>query len=239
MASRTRYVRLVIIFAGVALLALLGVALPSWIRQHRQQALRDLARHVAEGREGEPTRREAAVYALGLSGQPEFFDTVAAATTEDEDAFVRQTAWLAAARVDAERFRALAARVPARDEGGDQIGRAAAWLETGDTRGVDDLLHWASAGDAGQQRVACLALFRGVAPLLETVGRWPIEYRVREGDAWPAALLAEVRQRCGALGLQRIADDARPHVARLAALHRNVARVTSLRERVARFLEAH
>jgi len=235
MRHRTR-ISVVLVLAGFLLLSGIGGALATRWRQ--RSALDDLARRVAERHQTDPHAREAAVFALGRSSRPEFFDIVATAVRNDEDPYVRQTAWLAAARLDAERFRALAA-APLHDDAWDQLGRAAGWLEIGDTRGVGDLLSFAAQGQPGQQHRACLALYRGVAPLLEIVGRWPIEYRVREGEDWPAALVAEVRQRCAALDLQQIADEARPHAARLAGLHRDVARVTSLRERVARFLEAH
>ena len=120
----------------------------------------------------------------------------------------------------------------------DQIGHAAALLELGDTGEASVLLHWATAGDAPQQKAASLALYRGVAPLLETIGRWPLDATVHEGELWPADLVADVRQRCRGLNLQAIADDTRIHLAYESRLRRDVARLTSLRNRLTRYLWA-
>jgi len=180
--------------------------------------------------------RESYVYALGRSARVEFFDTVAAVVRDDPDSYVRQAAWLAASRLDAGRFRELARRVQVGEYPWDRIGLACAWLEVGDPRGARELLHWAVAGDEQQRRVASLALFRGVAPLLEAAGRWPIESTVREGEPWPAELVEEVRRRCEGLDLRAIAEDTRPQVARAALIRRNVGRINNTRERIARLI---
>jgi hypothetical protein len=190
--------------------------------------------------------RESYVHALGRSGQRQYFDAVAqaacpqrqapASAQPDPDGYVRQAAWLAAARLDPQRFRELAAQTPPADDPWDQIGLSGAWLEVGDLRGVDQLLHWAEAGTLPQRQVASLALLRGVAPLLEAAGRWPIQFVVREGQAWPSELVAEVRRRSRSLDLRAIADDTRPHLARAASVHRNVGRLNSMRARLVRLL---
>lgn len=198
-----------------------------------------LAQRLREQHEADPGVREAYVYALGRSGQPQYFDVLAAVIMGDDDAYVRQAAWIGMARVAPDRFRDLTATTPPRDDTWDQVGLAAAWLEVGDTRGVGELLRYAVEGDPQQRRVASLALYRGVAPLLDAVGRWPIQANVREGQPWGPELVAEVRRRCGMLDLQAIADDLRPHLARAAGLRRNVARLTSLRDRLARFFQAN
>jgi hypothetical protein len=198
-----------------------------------------LAQRLREQYEPESGVREAYVYALGRSGNPEYFDVLAAVITGDDDAYVRQAAWIATARVAPDRFRDLAATTPPHDNAWDQVGLVAAWLEVGDTRGVAELLRYAVEGDPQQRRVAALALYRGVAPLLDAAGRWPIQANVREGEPWGPELVAEVRRRCGALDLQAMADDLRPHLAGAAGLRRNVARLTSLRDRLARFFEVN
>jgi hypothetical protein len=191
---------------------------------------------LAEQKETDPGVREAYVYALGRNGEGLFFDVIADVVETDPDAYVRQAAWLAAARVNPERFRGLAASVAPSDDPWDRIGRAAAWLEVGDLRGIDELLHWAATGQAEQRRVAALALDRTVAPLLETVGRWPIEYSVRESEPWPPELVAEVRLRCGGVNLQAIAGETYPHAARAAAVRRNLGRLNSARGYLAHLL---
>jgi hypothetical protein len=190
--------------------------------------------------------RESYVHALGRSGQSQYFSVVAqvacpqgeasASISPDPDGYVRQAAWLAAARLDPQRFRGLAAQAPPADDPWDQIGLSSAWLEVGDLRGIDQLLHWAEAGTLPQRQAASLALLRGVAPLLEAAGRWPIRFVVREGQVWPSELVAEVRRRCRSLDLRAIADDTRPHLARATSVHRNVGRLNSMRARLVRLL---
>jgi hypothetical protein len=184
----------------------------------------------------DPSVRESFAYALGRSGQPRYFDIVAHVVRDDPDPYVRQAAWIAAGRLAPERFRALAAEVPARAESWDCIGRACAWLETGDMRGVNELFHWAAAGSPEQQRIVSMALGRSVAPLLETVGDWPIETQVQVGQAWPPELVAEIAARCARLDLQTIADDLRPHWKPVAEVRRNVGRLYDTQERIARVL---
>lgn len=197
-----------------------------------------IAQALAEQREAEPGLREAYVYALGRSGNSRYCEFLEEVVLTDTDGYVRQAAWLAAARLDPGQFRAWADQVPPRDDGWDRIGRAAAWLETSDVRGIDELLHWAVAGDDEQRRVAVLALYRGVAPLLEAAGRWPIQFDVREGDSWSPELVAAVQTRCGELNLQAIADDTRPHAAQAAIVRRNLGRLNAARAYLVRWLGA-
>lgn len=186
--------------------------------------------------EPDPGVREAYVYALGRSGVAGYFPVIAGVIRTDAHPYVRQTAWLAAARLDPERFRALAAALPPGDEPADRIGRGAAWVELGDPRGAPDLLRWAVEGDAQQRKTASLALSRGVAPLLEAVGRWPRSQRVAEEEPWSLELVAEVARRCAGLDLAALADDTRPHVRRAALVRRNVSRLNAARARLTRLL---
>jgi nucleotide-binding universal stress UspA family protein len=212
--------------------------LGAWMVAHDQTpgAADFLRRALADGTEADPQVRESFAYALSRAGQTGDFDLIADLARTDTSAYVRQAAWVGAARLDPTRFAALVATTPERDEPWDVIGRAYGRLIAGDTRGVPDLLHYAAAGEPAQRQVATLALSRGVAPLLETAGRWPIRYHVREGDPWPAELIAEVARRCAEVDLQAIADDSRPHMARSAALHRNVGRLQRSREHIASYL---
>ena len=200
------------------------------------RALVWMARRLYERSEEDPDARESYAHALGRGGDPTYFDVVERVAQTDPDGYVCQSAWLATARLDADRFAAVAEGTPPRDDPWEQSGRAAAWLEIGDVRGVDDLLHWAVAGTEQQARPVSLALTRGLAPLLEAVGRWPSEYDIREGNLWPAALVAEVQRRCRTLDLQAIADDTLRHRERTARVQRNVGRMNRAREHVVRYL---
>lgn len=188
--------------------------------------------------EAVPAVRESYVHALGRTRDADCFPLIASVLQNDPDAYVRHTAWIAAARVDPEGFRRLAAEVPERDEAWDELGRACAWLELGELRGIDDLLEWAAAGEVAQQRVASLALMRGVAPLLDAAGRWPRAYVVREGERWSRELVDLVAARLVGLDVQAVADQIAPSVERAAEVRRVVRRLTSTRDRIARLLVA-
>lgn len=210
--------------------------LGAWIASTEQapRAIQLIAQDLV--RQRDPDIREHYVHALGRQGGPEHLDLIARVVREDHSAYVRQAAWVATARLDAARFRALAAEVEERSEAWDQIGRAYAWLEVADVRGVDVLLHWAVEGTTAQRGRAAQALYRGVAPLLEAVGRWPSGAQVEEGDPWPAELVADVRRRCAELDLQQITNDTWPHAVRGKDLRRHAGKVQRARERLAKLL---
>lgn len=212
--------------------------LGAWLtaEQRAPAALAFIAEQLAAGREPQADVRESFVYALGHSGDPGYFDLIAERVRSDPSGYVRQAAWLAAARLDAERFAALAAALPPPQGAWDEIGRANAWLYTGDVRGVPALLRWAREGDADQRLVASGALLKGLKPLLEVSGRWPLRSGLRAGDIWPPEFVAEIARRCAGLDLQRIADDTRPHLREAKLVQRNARRVTSARNWIARFL---
>ena len=180
--------------------------------------------------------RESFVHALGRTGRARFFDTIAAVLQKDADPHVRIAAWGAAARLDAQRFRELVSRNPAPQDPWDRDALAAAWLELGDTRGVGNLLRAAEDGTDAQRRFASQSLFRGLAPLLEAVGRWPLDARVSEGDPWPPELVAEVRGRCIGLDLQALAGDACQHLAHAMPVRRDIGRLNSTRARLIHLL---
>lgn len=261
---RARRVALLASALAVALAALAGIVYLNWGRQEREalrrlnaplpearkfgawiaaqehapRALALIAQRLSDNQEADSHVRESYVYALGRSGPPAYADIVDHLALDDADPFVRHAAWVALARLDAERFRAQAASAPPRDYAWDRIGRACGWLEVGDLRGADELLHWAVAGDDQQRRVASQALERGVAPLLETAGRWPLAFEPSEGESWPAELVAEVRARCAELDLEAIATDTRPTLLRAALVRRDVGRITNTRDHIARFLNS-
>jgi hypothetical protein len=195
-----------------------------------------IARQLELDREPAADVRESYVYALGSCGRSEHFHVVATLLATDANGYTRQTAWQTLARLDPERFGTLAASCPPAEDPWDQLGLACAWLRIGDVRGVPTLFRWAHDGNADQRLVAGRGLSKGVAPLLEVVGRWPLSAAVREGQVWPADLVAEVERRCAGLDLQHIADQSRLHLEAAHRLQRDAHRLTSARDWIARVL---
>ncbi len=64
---------------------------------------------LARGSESNPDVREAYVYALGRLHMSDCFDLLLRTAREDPSGYVRQAAWVAAARADLPRFRAVVA----------------------------------------------------------------------------------------------------------------------------------
>ncbi len=195
-----------------------------------------IADRLAEGSEAVADVREAFVYTLGQHEQARYFDLVADLALADPSGYVRQAAWLAAARIDPHRFTAWVAAASPGAAPWDELGRANGCLEAGDVSGVPVLFRWAREGDTDQQRVAFRALYTRLMPLLVAAGRWPADVVLGEIEPWPAALLDEVERRCATLDLQSIADDTRPHLAAAQLVTRNTRRVTSAREWIATVL---
>jgi HEAT repeat protein len=180
--------------------------------------------------------RAAYLYALGQQGDARDFALVMRYAAGDPDPHARFTAWVAAAHLDPDPFRDAAASAQPASHPWDAIGLARGWLVIGDVRGIPTLFDWAERGTPDQRREASRALYRHIAPLLESVGRWPIDAGVTAYDAWPPELVAEVRRRCAGLDLQAMTDDALPHLAASAETRRNAGKVLRARERIARLL---
>jgi hypothetical protein len=197
-----------------------------------------IARAVELGLERVPDVKEAYVYALGRSGRREHFGIVASVATGDSSGYVRQAAWLAAARIDPDRFRELAAKIDDSADLWDRMGVSIGLLEIGDCSRLAYLFEAALDGSADHKLIACNALYRNVGPLLEAVGRWPIGARAYRGRTWPPEFLDEVRKRCAELDLQALAEDTRPQMAAAKRLQRDARRLASARNWVARLLSA-
>ncbi len=153
--------------------------LGAWMaaRERAPKALAEMARRLAASSETSPLVRESYVYGLAHGTEPGQLDVLEQIVSADPSPYVRQAAWRALARRDPGRFGTAARAGTTYDDPWDQIGLACGWLEVGDTRGVDTLLHWAANGSAEQKQVASLALSRGLAPLLEAAGCWPLYAR--------------------------------------------------------------
>ncbi len=195
-----------------------------------------MATRLLADTEPDPALREVYVYALGRSEQPNHFDVIAHVIKTDNAPAVRHAAWIAAARLDPVRFRAFAEESPPPTAPWDEIGRAFAWLEVGDTRGVDTLFEWALEGTPRQQSVAGVALYRGIGPLLESAGCWPIDAGIAPDKDWTDAQVRLVRRRAARLNLQAIANDTMTHIRRSRPVHKKMGRLYSTRDRIARLL---
>lgn len=180
--------------------------------------------------------REAFVYALGRIGDSGDMSAVESAIDLDPSGLVRAAAWLAAARMDPEHFRTLAATAkPARDDW-DALGIAQARLLLGDPRDVDTLLRLARDGDHAQKVVAARSLTRDLLPLLDSVGQLPLDQPAWDGDTWRPASTDEIARRCAGLPLERLAVDLRQHEAAANRFRRDLARITTGRDRIAHWL---
>ncbi|MGD8452083.1 MAG: hypothetical protein PVJ57_09720 [Phycisphaerae bacterium] len=200
------------------------------------RAIEYIAEQLTAGREADARARESFVQTLGSAGRTGDFPLVARLACSDDIGAVRQAAWLAAARIDPTRFAELAAAQPAAEDPWDQIGLARGWLQIGDPRGVETLLHWARAGDKDQQHAASAALTLGLVPLLQLCGQWPAGVAVKESTVWSAELLDGVGRRCAAVDLRGVAERAGPHRAAAARLERDTSRMASAQGWVAKFL---
>lgn len=188
------------------------------------------------GDEPDPGVRAAAVEALGQTRSARFFEVVEFAVDLDDNGPVRAAAWLAAARLDPERFSTLLRQHADRTDAWDQVGRAQARLFLGDVSELDELFAHAQAADAELHRCAGQALQRWLRPVLDAVGRWPLTAAPPDGEAWPPALIAELRERCGEINLARAAMETREVLARSTLAHRMERRLANRRERMAQLL---
>lgn len=188
------------------------------------------------GAEESPDVREAFVYTLGRLGHDENLGAVEHVIALDPDGYVRAGAWLALARLAPERVSALVEQYASRVDTWDRIGMAQAQACSGDASGYPVLLRFAVDGDAGQREVASRALTKWVRPVLESVGRWPLDAVVHEGEIWPAELVAEIEGRCGELDLRAAAKVFHAFEKPLARARRHADRVLRVREELAAVL---
>lgn len=188
------------------------------------------------GDEPDADVRAAAVEAIGLTRSARFFEVAEFAVDLDESGPVRAAGWLATARLDPERFSALLRQHADRTDAWDQVGRAQARLFLGDVSELDWLFAHAQAADAELRRCACQALQRWLRPVLDAAGRWPLTAAPPNGEAWPPALIAELRKRCGEINLAQEAMETREVLARSTFAHRMERRLANRRERMAKLL---
>ena len=171
--------------------------------------------------------REAAAYCLGRLASSAAGPPLSAALDNESSGFVRQAIWLALARADAPAFRQRAAASASqlateRDHSADQdpnadwdeLGVIQGRMELGDYRDLERLFALAASADAWPRQLACRAVQRWVAPLMDAAGCWPLAAEDGPPHEWPPELLAEIRRRALTLRMQPLADDCRRHLAR-------------------------
>ena len=191
---------------------------------------------LGDGNVADSDVRETHVYALGQLGDARDFDLLSGLLTSDESGYVRQSAWLSAARCDPARCRALLESIPMSSDAWDRIGTAKAQLQLRDTQGIQELLRFAAVGDSNQRVVCGRALYASLAAALTALGRWPLEAAVNADGSWPSELVDEVGRRCAPVDLHTLLNQMRAHVERSQDVIRSKARLTGARERIARFL---
>lgn len=186
--------------------------------------------------ESSPAAREAFIYALGQRGNTDDFDRLIASARSDPSGYVRQAAWVAAARSDPARTRALLEPLSPRETPWERLGVAQAWLVLCDVRGVAELFEFAAGGDHSRRIIAARALSKAVRPVLDSLGRWPLDADPQLGEAWPRELVEEVCRRCEQIDLQTALERTDYYWERSKQVRRNKARLSGARDRIAGFL---
>jgi hypothetical protein len=193
-------------------------------------ALEEFMARGVLGDEPDAGVREAYVYALGNLGDRRHFAVIETAIDTDPSGYVRSAAWLAAARVDSEHFHMLADTRSAPRDAWDRLGVAQGRLMLGELRDIPELFEQARGNDESRQLVASRALFKWLRPLLDAVGRWPVDATVSEGQPWPPEFVDKIERRCSALDLQAIAADTHQHDQAAARVQRYIMRINGARE---------
>lgn len=191
---------------------------------------------VREGTERDPRALEAFVYALGLVGAASDWDLLAGVARQHPDGYVRQAAWLAAARIDDDHCRSLLAGAPYVGDDWERLGRAAAQCELGSADGIPVLLEMARDGSDAQRVVASRCIAKYVKPALEALGRWPLDLEAPAGAAWRTDELERIAARCGAPNLASVIASVEVNERRSREIRRKQLRLTRARERIARVL---
>ena len=187
---------------------------------------------LSQDRELSPGVRESYVYAMGRMPLKSALPLLLRLARTDESGFVRQAAWVTAARLNFEQFRAAAREVENRADTWDRIGIAAALIEADDCSQLDLLFDAAANGDDFQRNIAGAVLRRYLRPLMQAAGRWPVNADISVDGIWSPAFIAEVRRRAASLNLPQIAAYSRPEQQGTEALRRAIGRIYGARARL-------
>jgi len=188
------------------------------------------------GDEPEAGVREAYVYSLGNIGAKRHFAAVEQVLDRDTSGYVRCAAWLAAARIDPDHFRMLAATRNETGDPWDGLGVAQAALSVGDIKGLDVLFSQARCRNDSRQTAAAQALRKWLIPLLDATGRAPLDAQTLDGQAWLPEQIDEIERRACSLGSQAVADDVHKWIKRSAQTHRTVNRINGVRRGLIKLL---
>lgn len=192
---------------------------------------------LVDGSESDPTVREALVYALGQLGHDRNAPSLEFVLDMESEGYVCAAAWLALARCSPERVLRRAAEAPRTPQTDwDRVGMAQALLFLGEMRELESLFTLAERGGEGQRRVASRALQRSLRPLLESAGRWPVELSGPDTEALPESWMPELARRAAETDLSTRARLDAPHREQARQLRSLVSRITSGRDRIARWL---
>ncbi len=192
---------------------------------------------LVEGSEPDPTVREAFVYALGQLGHARSAPHLEFVLDMESEGYVRAAAWLALARCAPDAVHRRAAEPPHTPQTDwDRLGAAQALLFLGEPRELESLFMLAERGGEGERRVASRALQRSLRPLLESAGRWPLELAGPDTEPLPESWLPELARRAAETDLKLRARLDAPHREQARQLRSLVSRITSGRDRIARWL---
>lgn len=185
------------------------------------------------GGEASPDVRESYAYCLGQLRKPENLPAIRFALEHDESGYVRAAAWLAVARIAPDEFRALIPESTSEDDW-DRLGIAMGRIFLGDASSVDVVLHLAAEGTWDQRAVACRMLAMRLRPLLDCVGRWPIE---AEGTGpWDPAVVREIERRCEGVDLAAVYQRLSEQLERTHDVRREIGRIHGAQRRIAKLL---
>lgn len=181
---------------------------------------------------------ESYVYALGrhFAGTGQNTALIAAVIRRDTADFPRQAAWLALARIDRQKYLSLANEYAQSENLWDQWGILRGRLELGDFSDVGLLWRWGAGDDWDRRQHAARMVKWRIAPLLEAVGRWPLELESVPTDSWLPEHFALLRARIEGVDLVALAADSLVHFERSGPVRSAMGKVTGGRDRIKQWL---
>lgn len=178
---------------------------------------------------------ESLIYTLGRLGDQDSVPALQEQLRTARGGFVRQATWLALARCDTAAFRAAVESAGSASDW-DSLGIALGRLHLGEQSAVHELARWARVDNVEIKMIASRSLARMARPLLETAGCWPADFDPQPRDVWPIERVDQVEQRAAEVDLARIKADGAQHQEANRWVRKNVRRLASGRDWIARVL---